>query len=91
MKLLLTWFRDAARIPPETLRLADIDRARVLRLLEAHQSRAAARATVRASRPVGILALCSGCSARPAATFRGVMPLNGSVLRCPPWAWKARR
>ena len=26
MKLLLTWFRDAERIPPEKLRLADIDR-----------------------------------------------------------------
>ena len=31
MKLLLTWFRDAERIPPEKLRLADIDRARILR------------------------------------------------------------
>ena len=31
MKLLLTWFRDAERIPPEKLRLADIDRPRVLR------------------------------------------------------------
>ena len=29
MKLLLTWFRDAERIPPEKLRLADIDRPRV--------------------------------------------------------------
>ncbi len=27
MKLLLTWLRDAERIPPEKLRLADIDRA----------------------------------------------------------------
>jgi integrase/recombinase XerD len=34
MKLLLTWFRDAERIPPEKLRLADIDRARVLRFLD---------------------------------------------------------
>ena len=31
MKLLLTWFRDAERIPPEKLRLADIDRPRILR------------------------------------------------------------
>ena len=31
MKLLLTWFKDAERIPPEKLRLADIDRPRVLR------------------------------------------------------------
>ena len=34
MKLLLTWFRDAERIPPEKLRLADIDRPRVLRFLD---------------------------------------------------------
>lgn len=33
MKLLLTWFRDAEHIPPEKLRLADIDRPRVLRFL----------------------------------------------------------
>src|SRR6202011_5350900 len=34
VKLLLTWFRDAERIPPEKLRLADIDRPRVLRFLD---------------------------------------------------------
>ena len=34
MKLLLTWFRDAERIPPEKLRLADIDWAPGLRLLD---------------------------------------------------------
>jgi len=34
MKLLLTWFKDAERIPPEKLRLADIDRPRVLRFLD---------------------------------------------------------
>ena len=34
MKLLLTWFRDAERIPPEKLRLADIDRPRGLRFLD---------------------------------------------------------
>ena len=34
MKLLLTWFKDAEHIPPEKLRLADIDRARVLRFLD---------------------------------------------------------
>jgi integrase/recombinase XerD len=33
MKLLLTWFRDTEGIPPEKLRLADIDRPRVLRFL----------------------------------------------------------
>jgi len=34
MKLLLTWFKDAERIPPEKLRLTDIDRPRVLRFLD---------------------------------------------------------
>ena len=34
VKLLLTWFRDAERIPPEKLRLADIDRPRILRFLD---------------------------------------------------------
>jgi site-specific recombinase XerD len=34
MKLLLAWFRDTERIPPEKLRLADIDRPRVLRFLD---------------------------------------------------------
>ncbi len=28
IKLLLTWFKDTERIPPEKLRLADIDRPR---------------------------------------------------------------
>ena len=30
-KLLLIWFKDAEHIPPERLRLVDIDRSRVLR------------------------------------------------------------
>ena len=34
MKLLLTWFRDAERIPPEKLHLADIGRPRILRFLD---------------------------------------------------------
>jgi integrase/recombinase XerD len=34
MKLLLTWFNDADRLPPGRLRLADIDRPRVLRFLD---------------------------------------------------------
>jgi site-specific recombinase XerD len=34
MKLLLIWFRDAEGIPSEKLRLADIDRPRVLRFLD---------------------------------------------------------
>ena len=33
MKLLLVWFKDAEHIPPERLRLADIDRPHVLRFL----------------------------------------------------------
>ncbi len=33
MKLLLTWFKDVEHIPPEKLRLVDIDRSRVLRFL----------------------------------------------------------
>lgn len=34
IKLLLIWFKDTERIPPEKLRLADIDRPRVLRFLD---------------------------------------------------------
>ena len=34
MKLLLTWFRDVERIPPDKLRLSDIDRHRILRFLD---------------------------------------------------------
>ena len=34
MKLLLIWFKDAEHIPPERLRLVDIDRSRVLRFLD---------------------------------------------------------
>lgn len=34
VKLLLTWFRDVQAIPPEKLRLADLDRARVLSFLD---------------------------------------------------------
>jgi site-specific recombinase XerD len=34
IRLLLTWFRDAQATPPEKLRLADLDRARVLSFLD---------------------------------------------------------
>jgi len=34
MKLLLIWFKDTEHIPPEKLRLADIDRSRILRFLD---------------------------------------------------------
>ena len=46
MKLLLIWFRDAEHIPPEKLRLADIDRPRVLRFLDwLEAERGSSRAT----------------------------------------------
>src|SRR5205823_7976551 len=34
IRLLLPWFKDVERIPPEKLRLVDIDRARILRFLD---------------------------------------------------------
>jgi site-specific recombinase XerD len=34
IKLLLTWFRDVQATPPEKLRLADLDRPRVLAFLD---------------------------------------------------------
>ena len=34
IKLLLTWFRDVQATPPEKLRLADLDRARMLAFLD---------------------------------------------------------
>ena len=34
IRLLLTWFRDVQATPPEKLRLADLDRARVLSFLD---------------------------------------------------------
>ena len=49
MKLLLTWFRDAERIPPEKLRLADIDRPRVLRFLDWLETGRCCSAATRAS------------------------------------------
>ena len=50
MKLLLTWFRDSERIPPEKLCLADIDRARVLRFLDWLQAERACSAATRNQR-----------------------------------------
>jgi integrase/recombinase XerD len=38
IKLLLTWFRDVQAIPPEKLRVADLDRTRVLAFLDWLQS-----------------------------------------------------
>ena len=34
IRLLLTWFRDEERTPPDKLRLADLDRTAVLRFLD---------------------------------------------------------
>ena len=34
IKLLLIWFKDAEHMPPERLRLVDIDRPRILRFLD---------------------------------------------------------
>jgi integrase/recombinase XerD len=61
MKLLLTWFRDAERIPPEKLRMADIDRARVLRFLDWLEAERNCSATTRNQR----LAVIKSFSATP--------------------------
>jgi integrase/recombinase XerD len=58
MKLLLTWFRDAERIPPEKLRLADIDRARVLRFLDWLQAGRGCSASTRNQRLAVIKSFC---------------------------------
>jgi Phage integrase, N-terminal SAM-like domain len=43
VRLLLTWFRDVQGTPPEKLRLADLDRARVLCFLAERGNSAATR------------------------------------------------
>ena len=58
MKLLLTWFRDAERIPPEKLRLADIDRARVLRFLDWLEAERGCSAATRNQRLAVIKSFC---------------------------------
>lgn len=50
IKLLLTWFRDVQSIPPEKLRLADLDRARVLCFLNWLQTGRGNTATTRNQR-----------------------------------------
>jgi site-specific recombinase XerD len=50
MKLLLTWLRDSEHIPPEKLRLADIDRPRVLRFLDWLQAERGCSAATRNQR-----------------------------------------
>jgi integrase/recombinase XerD len=58
MKLLLTWFRDAERIPPEKLRLADIDRPRVLRFLDWLEDERGCSAATRNQRLAVIKSFC---------------------------------
>lgn len=58
MKLLLTWFRDTEHIPPEKLRLADIDRARVLRFLEWLEAERNCTAATRNQRLAVIKSFC---------------------------------
>ena len=58
MKLLLTWFRDVERIPPDTLRLADIDRHRVLAFLDWLEAERGCSAATRNQRLAVIKSLC---------------------------------
>lgn len=58
MKLLLTWFSDTEHIPPEKLRLADIDRARVLRFLDWLEAERNCTATTRNQRLAVIKSFC---------------------------------
>jgi integrase/recombinase XerD len=58
MKLLLTWFRDAERIPPEKLRLADIDRPRILRFLDWLEDERGCSAATRNQRLAVIKSFC---------------------------------
>lgn len=58
MKLLLTWFRDAEHIPPEKLRLADIDRPRVLRFLDWLEAERSCAAATRNQRLAVIKSFC---------------------------------
>ena len=58
MKLLLTWFKDAERIPPERLRLADIDRPRVLRFLDWLEAERCCSAATRNQRLAVIKSFC---------------------------------
>jgi site-specific recombinase XerD len=58
MKLLLTWFKDTQRIPPEKLRLADIDRTRVLQFLEWLETERCCSAATRNHRLAVIKSFC---------------------------------
>ncbi len=58
MKLLLTWFKDAEHIPPEKLRLADIDRPHILRFLNWLQAERGCSTTTRNQRLAVIKSFC---------------------------------
>ena len=58
IKLLLIWFKDAERMPPERLRLADIDRPRVLRFLDWLQTERCCSAATRNQRLAVIKSFC---------------------------------
>jgi integrase/recombinase XerD len=58
MKLLLTWFKDVERIPPEKLRLGDIDRSRALRFLDWLESERNCSAATRNQRLAVIKSFC---------------------------------
>ena len=58
MKLVLTWLRDAERIPPDKLRLADIDRPRVLRFLDWLETERACSPSTRNQRLAVIKSFC---------------------------------
>jgi integrase/recombinase XerD len=58
MKLLLIWFRDAEGIPPHKLRLADIDRARVLQFLDWLEAERGCSAASRNQRLAVIKSFC---------------------------------
>ena len=58
IKLLLTWFKDVERIPPEKLRLADINRARVLRFLDWLETERGCGAATRNQRLAVIKSFC---------------------------------
>ncbi|MGH3505296.1 MAG: tyrosine-type recombinase/integrase [Nocardioidaceae bacterium] len=58
MKLLLTWLRDSEAIAPERLRLADIDRPRILRFLDWLEAERGCSAATRNQRLAVIKSFC---------------------------------
>ena len=58
MKLLLIWFKNAERIPPEKLRLADIDRTRILRFLDWLEAERRCSAATRNQRLAVVKSFC---------------------------------